>query len=401
MARKVVYVSGMFRSGTTLLGKCLGSHPQIALALDPMLEIFREVRNKTLPKDKSFDTESPFHHNFWDDMTWKKSTFMNSDFKKITLSEQELDNLIKRIIRKSETYSPALCKKINDIKAKNIFELFEKCFNAIDETYGEGKKIEYVGFKEVWGEEFAPALLNNFPEAKVVHIIRDPRAVTSSKLAQKDHYPFLFLARFWRKSVTQSILWSKIYNEFKDRYYVVRYEDLIRFPEKTLKDICKFLGLEFSDKMLDYNLPDKNADYAEGANSSYSSMLNKKGFLTEGIDRWTKELTDDQKSLIEWLTYPEIQYYDYINYEVPQIPSVLADPPEIDKEKIAGWLKPYEMKFLTDKNYQKTEYAKEMIRHIIYELSKGENNKDFSDDLIDRCYYDKRYLNHLKGQISK
>jgi len=52
--------------------------------------------------------------------------------------------------------------------------------------------------------------------------------------------------------------------------------------------------------------------------------------------------------LIDWLTYPEILYCNYIDYNVPLVSPVLANPPEISKDKIANWLKPYEMKFLTD-----------------------------------------------------
>ena len=394
MTNKIVYVSGMFRSGTTLLGKCVGSHPDIAFALDPFLEIFREIRNKTNP-DSNFDPNTPFHHNFYEDMTWKKNIFPTVDFKEITLSKKEAKNLIDRIIRKSESYSPALCKKLkeNNNTSTNIKEFFNYCFNAVEEVYGDNNTV-YVGFKEVWGEEFAPALLNNYPQSKVIHITRDPRAVTSSKLAQKDHYPFLFLARFWRKTVTQSVLWSRIFEEFKDRYHTVYYENLICEPEMTLRDISKFLELDFSENMLNYQLPDKKANYAQGANSSYTTMLNQKGFVKEGINRWQKELSKEQIELIEYLTYPEIKYCKYTDENTTINPEIINNPAEISKEKIAEWLKPYELKLLTDSKYQKEEYNKEKTRHEIF--------TDFetrSDEEIEKYYYDKRYLKYLVNKI--
>lgn len=37
-----------------------------------------------------------------------------------------------------------------------------------------------------------------------------------------------------------------------NRYLEIRYEDLVRKPEKTLGVICSFLGIDYTSQMLDY-----------------------------------------------------------------------------------------------------------------------------------------------------
>ena len=67
-----LFVLGIARSGTNLLARMLDRHPQVCVALDPLMPVFRSLRNavilSTLPAAdrKGFTPESPFQDFYFD-----------------------------------------------------------------------------------------------------------------------------------------------------------------------------------------------------------------------------------------------------------------------------------------------------------------------------------------------
>ena len=43
-----VFISGMFRSGTTLVARMLASHSEVVCASDPFLPLYKHIRNKVI-----------------------------------------------------------------------------------------------------------------------------------------------------------------------------------------------------------------------------------------------------------------------------------------------------------------------------------------------------------------
>ena len=107
-------------------------------------------------------------------------------------------------------------------------------------------------------------ILAYFPEAKVINMVRDQRDVL---LSQKNKWKRKFLgaskiplseairsyinyhpilsAKVWSSSLGYS---SKFMNN--DRVKVVKFEELLSNAEKSIKDICQFLEIDFQEKML-------------------------------------------------------------------------------------------------------------------------------------------------------
>jgi hypothetical protein len=91
-----------------------------------------------------------------------------------------------------------------------------------------------------------PLLLEQFPQARIVHIIRDAR----------DHA--LSMRQAWRKSVLRAAQrWQDDVSKARgdgrahpDSYIEVRYEDLLDNPARTLKMITVFLGIPYADEMI-------------------------------------------------------------------------------------------------------------------------------------------------------
>ena len=65
---KFFFLTGMFRSGTTLLARMFNSHKNITLASDPFSPIFKEFRNEILNKNTkdTFDSNAPLNDYYFD-----------------------------------------------------------------------------------------------------------------------------------------------------------------------------------------------------------------------------------------------------------------------------------------------------------------------------------------------
>jgi Sulfotransferase family len=110
--------------------------------------------------------------------------------------------------------------------------------------------------KPRWGDQsgrieaFAEPVLAAYPEAKILHLIRDPRdrheavAARDGPLrpgaAGQSAASWLRSARLARHNASR----------WPDNYRVVRYETLVSRPEETVEEVCAFLGEGFEPAML-------------------------------------------------------------------------------------------------------------------------------------------------------
>ncbi len=93
---------------------------------------------------------------------------------------------------------------------------------------------------------FVPELLETFPDAAAITIVRDARDVALSQEALGRST--LQAALGWRRDQR---LHARYAAELPaDRYACVRYEDLVREPERELRRLCAFLGETFDPAML-------------------------------------------------------------------------------------------------------------------------------------------------------
>ena len=95
----------------------------------------------------------------------------------------------------------------------------------------------------------APAMASLFPDAKYIHLLRDPRDSARSAVGMGWDGNSYHGVRHWIDSETN---WDAA-GIPETQVLTVRFEDLIQDLEKGLSDICAFLGLEFEPAMLDYH----------------------------------------------------------------------------------------------------------------------------------------------------
>lgn len=94
------------------------------------------------------------------------------------------------------------------------------------------------------------ALTALFPEARIVHVVRDGRDVAASWLELGWADTIERAALHWRHRVRQGRQALRLVGE--RRYHELRYEDLVRDPEATLRRLCAVIEVPFDHAMLEH-----------------------------------------------------------------------------------------------------------------------------------------------------
>lgn len=161
-----------------------------------------------------------------------------------------------------------------------------------------------------------------FPEAKIIHIVRDGRDVTCSLKPGmggeewlhlrpenwRELYPLPWAercARAWKESVTLAE------SDLKGTNYLrVRYEDLLADPRTEAKRILTFLGLPPSDSIDAFC--DRIQDKTEG---SYLPQSNTVRWNTNDharrMGRWRENLTADEQRTVQDILADTLQSFGY------------------------------------------------------------------------------------------
>ena len=89
-----------------------------------------------------------------------------------------------------------------------------------------------------------------FPNAKYIHLVRDPRDVARSAIGMGWVGHVYHGVDIW-KSVEET--WDRLKPSLTpDQYIEITYEQLLADQEGVLSQVCEFMGVEYSDQMLNY-----------------------------------------------------------------------------------------------------------------------------------------------------
>lgn len=151
-----------------------------------------------------------------------------------------------------------------------------------------------------------------FPEAKVIHMIRDGRDVVPSILKYWSVGPqtncFIETAFYWKAHVERGMQEGSKY--FGSSYKEVRYEDLVTKPERVVREICAFIGEEFEPAMLDASNDKADNVPAWEWHAETSREIN-----TNNIYKWKKSMSDYHKAV---MNYVGKNIYRDKNYDITQ-----------------------------------------------------------------------------------
>ncbi|MCK4911652.1 MAG: sulfotransferase [Thermodesulfovibrionales bacterium] len=382
---RYLYVVGMFRSGTTMLARAMDAHEKVVFASDPYLELLKCIRNRNLEVvgHEVSDPRAPFSDNFLAAPEVKRN--LRDTFASITLGDTDIKTIRQRIAEYTEDFSPMIIKYLEKLHPGTVAEVFDICMEILQDAYPkEGASV--TGFKEVWTEEFIEPLLT-LPDRDVrcVCIVRDPRAVISSKkktTPTDGNYPLLFMVRQWRKSAAYAVINQKFADS--GRYLRVRYEDLVTEPETWFRKICDFIEIPFSPSLLD---PSGFRDGAGGDWSQNSSYGTSRTINPEYMDKWKEVLDEDEIYAIEALCAPEMKYLGYEPTVADATCGRLFSIRE-DEESFSEWIRKYEFR-LDDESIRE-----ELTRGYILDNP----GMPWSSELLDLFFISEKVFDKLKCQ---
>jgi hypothetical protein len=177
-------------------------------------------------------------------------------------------------------------EKLDDIETETFPELISSYVSAAYTSLFGSELPEDLAIveKSVEHAEFAADLKSMFPEARFVHILRNPYAnlVACRRHIGKKGYPFLGRILL---SLNNSYYYLYRNQRLLDNYLVIRYEDLITNPEVTMRTVADFLNITFVDLLLQptsMGLPWRG-------NSSRGCSFS--GIATANLNLWRADIT--------------------------------------------------------------------------------------------------------------
>jgi hypothetical protein len=269
-----VLLVGCPRSGTTLLSVILHAHPRIAM-----------------PPETRFLFPVYRRRNSFGDLTEVKNrrrlarriTGRGSRFAQLGLDRR---TVIREIVNGAPTVGSAMAI---------VWREFARSRGK--ERWGEKRPLYWQQMD--W-------LMRLFPDAQVVHLIRDPRACVASMLGVK----------WWRggfqSALTTWALSDRELRRFGERapqgsYYALRFEDLLTEPRDELAKLCKFLGEDFDEAMLEFAgaasdiVPERKV---------WHSLTHEPLDPTRG-ERWRERLTASDVAVIEAVAGDAMKHHGY------------------------------------------------------------------------------------------
>jgi len=258
---KQIFIVGNSRSGTTMMGRILDNHSDIFTFKE--LHFFGQLwsskdQSKILSQKQAVELCSRL-------LCIQEFGILNQE------KPTQFVNVSETIIKRSNLTPLEVFKLfLSHVTSKN---------NNIISCNQTPRNVFYIN-----------EILQNFPNTKIINMVRDPRDVL---LSQKNKWrrryfgasgiPFREAIRsyFNYHPITISKIWNTSINSVKtsksDRIKTVRFEDLILNDKSTLIDLCQFLGIKFNEDML------KVPNIGSSTGLDNNNLL---GFDKSKIGRW-------------------------------------------------------------------------------------------------------------------
>ncbi len=272
MSQGPIYLAGADRSGTTLTYALIGSHPNIAM---PRLGT-----------------------NMW--------TFFYGQYGNLSRLEN-LDRCLEAMLR----YKNVISMEPDRARIRREFlqgeRSYGRLFGLFLSHYAErvgkprwGDRISYV-------ERYADQIMAAYPDAAIVHLVRDPRDRYASAIKrwpnQKGQVGGATARWLYSMGLAKRNLKKHV-----GHYKILRYETLVSQPEATLRDLCAFLGEDYDPEML--TMSEAKGFVNKGSNSSFERFQPAQ-ITTAAIGRYRKTISWRETAFIQACAGSEMRSLGY------------------------------------------------------------------------------------------
>jgi hypothetical protein len=263
-----VFLVGCLRSGTTLLQRIVEANSQIALIPETQWVPRWYERRVGLTRDGMVTSELG------------RRLRTHPRFGRLGLEPASVDALLRE--EKPKHY------------ARFVTELFD--------LHGQGKGKPCVGEKSPGYVRHLSTLYELWPQAKVVHLIRDGRDVALSVLDWSKAERTAGRFPTWEEDpVTTTALWWEWHVRLgreagalatPERYYELKYESLVAQPKTECAKLCRFLDVPYEEAMLRFHEGRTRPKPGRGSKAAWLP-------ITEGLRSWREQMPTGDVELFE------------------------------------------------------------------------------------------------------
>ena len=280
-----LFIIGIGRSGSTLLSKTLGSHPD---CLD--------------------NPEIPLFSFFY-------KALRNNRF------NSERNHLVVRFINAMKRRHPGhpwqiQPEEIAQIPSELDYFSYMNQLSTLFTSDSRSKKhtqgTRWIIDKNPVNTFHVHQFLKEYPQTKAIFLVRDPRANVASRIqsvnsvhGRNNHW------------ILNAIRWKR-YNrhfhyltrDYESQIYLLRYEQFVTHPQQTIDELCAFLGL--SPMKID-----EVATLNSNGHNEANARLNKKyvdlnqPINPRALEKWREVLTHRQQETIESICRYEMPNFGY------------------------------------------------------------------------------------------
>ena len=388
--RKITFVFGIYRSGTTLVSRLFNGDNRFCSASDPIRPFFNAYTNSIRSSQGGNESLfTPFKDGFGDNPNYYQA-LLHSSFNE-SIDSTRIQEINREVVNQSAAYcrrfSSYLSRDAETTRLSTWKDLLNHYIQSITEAHQQSANTHIV-IKEVWALEAALPLFNLYKDKiKVIIILRDPADILASSKANAGNYPLLYMMRQWRKCIALTGLLRK---KYKEQVHVVQYEELCRKPCETYNAMANSIlgsyGLD-NDSYMPIAKDDDGSNFIK--NSSYTVDTNTNKVDTNSIGRYRAILEPSELEWVKYLTKVSFLgdlYFDSLSLAKETDCEPASPYPLAHHERVADWfVNAYP--FFNDDRYIQQQISLERDRfQSIGKATTGELSID-------------KYINNIVGQI--
>ena len=172
--------------------------------------------------------------------------------------------------------------------------------------------------KSIWGMKIMreiknmPRYASVWPNAKFIHIVRDGRDVAASQVLEHSSWGYKDIdsaAEKWASLLKKVRSFTKVHDVIE-----IRYEDLIRSPEMTLRNLFSFLGVSWDDSVLNHQNVEHSMFNSGKSHPSFDAI--KKPLNNNAVGRYKRDLSEEQLISFNNIASEELMLRGYLINEL-------------------------------------------------------------------------------------
>lgn len=270
-ARGPIFVAGLERSGTSLIFALLASHPNIAMTRRTNLWTHFYGQYGDLSDEANLD----------------RCLAMMMRYRRLHVLSPDRERLRAEFTKGPRTYGAL--------------------FALLEQQYADRLGKPRWGDKSLNTERYADQIVRAYPDARVVHMMRDPRdRYASSKTRWERRRGGVGAGTAeWLASARMA---SRNQERHPTNVRVLRYEDLVTDAEAALRGVCDFIEEPFALAMFSFDGAPVFRD--KGSNSSYGARA-AGAISADSVGRFRAVLSASDVEFMQLVARDEMARYGY------------------------------------------------------------------------------------------